>query len=185
MNSERQQTRETQDFETDEEDRAWPDRRLHSVLRRLSTLIIHQNVVVQSALYHELAALGAGGILGTNSVSASLAAMRQGNFNVLIIQHDMEPVDGLALAARLRQGPASDRGAVPIILLSPDSGRQTDGIARRLGVDVISDPTVHPKAVCRRICQLAQMRETMPAADWPWHETGGEPHGRDSGAGAA
>lgn len=122
-----------------------------SPLEKLTILIAEDNKPMRGLVRDILEALGVGTILEAADGESALKQLATHAVDIVILDWNMEPMDGMALTRRIRLGPDSPDQFVPIIMLSGHTERARVIAARDAGVTEFMAKPVSVKALCARI----------------------------------
>jgi two-component system, chemotaxis family, chemotaxis protein CheY len=118
---------------------------------KLTFLIVEDNKPMRGLVREILEALGVGTILEAADGQAALKQLGAHTVDIVILDWNMEPMDGLELTRRIRTAPDSPDQYVPIIMLSGHTERARVIAARDAGVTEFMAKPVSVKALCARI----------------------------------
>ena len=116
-------------------------------LAKLRVLTVDDSPYMIKIIKAMLDAMGVGSILGVNSAGDVPAAMQDWQPDLLITDHLMEPVDGLALIEQIRRLESGRNRYIPIVLLTGNAKFEVVKAARHgVGADAV---LVKPVSVAR------------------------------------
>ena len=104
-------------------------------LENVRLLLVDDNVFIRSLVRRVLAVLGATQIGEANDGTEALQVMRSFRPDVVILDWEMQPMNGLDLAKAIRTGDMSPAPYVPIIMLSGYSEVERVVTARDAGIN--------------------------------------------------
>jgi CheY-like chemotaxis protein len=122
-----------------------------SPFEKLTILIAEDNKPMRSLVRDILDALGVGTILEAADGTAAMKQLGSSAVDIVILDWNMEPMDGLELTRQIRTSPESPDQFVPIIMLSGHTERARVLQARDAGVTEFMAKPVSVKALCARI----------------------------------
>jgi CheY-like chemotaxis protein len=122
-----------------------------SPFEKLTILIAEDNKPMRSLVRDILDALGVGTILEAVDGTAAMKQLGSNAVDIVILDWNMEPMDGLELTRQIRTSPESPDQFVPIIMLSGHTERARVLQARDAGVTEFMAKPVSVKALCARI----------------------------------
>ena len=122
-----------------------------SPFEKLTILIAEDNKPMRSLVRDILDALGVGTILEAVDGTAAMKQLGSNAVDIVILDWNMEPMDGLELTRQIRTSPESPDQFVPIIMLSGHTERARVLQARDVGVTEFMAKPVSVKALCARI----------------------------------
>jgi CheY-like chemotaxis protein len=117
--------------------------------KTVSVLVVDDNAYMRAIVGEVLRAIGVGRVLNASSGAEALEEINAFNPDVLIVDWEMSPMNGIELVERIRAGEGPDR-AVPVIMISAYTRRIDIEAARRSGVDeFVAKPITTQKVVSR------------------------------------
>ena len=122
-----------------------------SLYDKLTILVAEDNKPMRSLLRDILEALGVGTILEAADGKAAITQLGAHAVDIVILDWNMEPMDGMELTRQIRTSPESPDQFVPIIMLSGHTERTRVLAARDAGVTEFMAKPVSVKALCTRI----------------------------------
>lgn len=122
-----------------------------SPLEKLTILIAEDNKPMRGLVRDILEALGVGTILEAVDGTAAMKQLANHAVDIVILDWNMEPMDGMELTRQIRTSPESPDQFVPIIMLSGHTERVRVLQARDAGVTEFMAKPVSVKALCARI----------------------------------
>jgi two-component system chemotaxis response regulator CheY len=118
---------------------------------KLTVLVAEDNKPMRGLVRDILEALGVGTILEAANGEAALKLLVSHAVDIVILDWNMEPMDGMELTRVIRTSPESADQFVPIIMLSGHTERTRVLAARDAGVTEFMAKPVSVKALCARI----------------------------------
>lgn len=118
---------------------------------KLTILIAEDNKPMRGLVRDILEALGVGTILEAADGEAAIKKLGNHTVDIVILDWNMEPMDGMELTRQIRTSPESPDQFVPIIMLSGHTERARVLQARDAGVTEFMAKPVSVKALCARI----------------------------------
>ena len=118
---------------------------------KLTILVAEDNKPMRGLVREILEALGVGTILEAADGQAALRLLGMHAVDIVILDWNMEPMDGMALTRQIRTSPESADQFVPIIMLSGHTERARVLAARDAGVTEFMAKPVSVKALCARV----------------------------------
>jgi two-component system chemotaxis response regulator CheY len=118
---------------------------------KLTILIAEDNKPMRGLVHDILEALGVGTILEAADGQAAIKKLGNHAVDIVILDWNMEPMDGMELTRQIRTSPESPDQFVPIIMLSGHTERARVLQARDAGVTEFMAKPVSVKALCARI----------------------------------
>jgi CheY-like chemotaxis protein len=122
-----------------------------SPYEKLTILVAEDNKPMRGLVREILEALGVGTILEAANGEAALKHLGAHAVDIVILDWNMEPMDGMELTRQIRTSPESANQFVPIIMLSGHTERTRVLQARDAGVTEFMAKPVSVKALCARI----------------------------------
>jgi len=125
-----------------------------SDLSALSILVIDDSRNMRSLIRVMLRAFGIVKVTEAVSAEAALAMLNGGtDFDIILTDLEMEPIDGLEFVRRLRRA-GSPCPLVPVIMMAGSATRDTVATARDDGVTEFLAKPIAPKALALRIWSI-------------------------------
>jgi len=118
---------------------------------KLTILVAEDSKPMRGLVREILDALGVGTILEAADGEAALKHLGTHAVDIVILDWNMEPMDGMELTRQIRTSPESADQFVPIIMLSGHTERARVLQARDAGVTEFMAKPVSVKALCARI----------------------------------
>lgn len=110
-----------------------------------------------------LESVGAYEVETADSAEAALELLGDGDFDVLVTDLAMEPLDGIGLAEAVRAMPAFER--LPIVLMASEDDPEVVAAATEAGIDVVVSKPLDPEDIRRAIdTVLARSGTEKPTA---------------------
>lgn len=125
-------------------------------LDRLTALVVDDNQHMRSLVRTILESLGVSQILEARDGAHALEKMGQTQIDLLIVDWNMEPMDGLALTRHLRTSADSPDQFVPVIMLSGHTERARVMQARDAGVTEFMAKPVSARSLYARIVSIIE-----------------------------
>lgn len=122
-----------------------------SPFEKLTILVAEDNKPMRSLIRDVLEALGVDFIVEAVDGTAAMKQLGTHAVDIVILDWNMEPMDGLELTRQIRTSPESPDQFVPIIMLSGHTERARVLQARDAGVTEFMAKPVSVKALCARI----------------------------------
>ncbi|MBL8551456.1 MAG: response regulator [Hyphomonadaceae bacterium] len=120
-------------------------------LAELQVLVVDDNAQMRFLLKELLRAGGVRFIYDAPTADAAIALMRVHEIDIVTVDWCMQPVDGIALANRLRRSPDSPNPYVSIVMISAHSERSRVEGARDAGVNGFLVKPISARLVFDRI----------------------------------
>ncbi len=125
-------------------------------LDRLTVLVVDDNQHMRSLVRTILESLGVSQILEARDGAHALEKMGQTQIDLLIVDWNMEPMDGLALTRHLRTSSESPDQFVPVIMLSGHTEKARVMQARDAGVTEFMAKPVSARSLYARIVSIIE-----------------------------
>ena len=125
-------------------------------LDRLTVLVVDDNQHMRSLVRTILDSLGVSQILEARDGAHALEKMGQTQIDLLIVDWNMEPMDGLALTRHLRTSSESPDQFVPVIMLSGHTEKARVMQARDSGVTEFMAKPVSARSLYARIVSIIE-----------------------------
>ena len=125
-------------------------------LDRLTVLVVDDNQHMRSLVRTILESLGVSQIVEAREGAHALEKMGQTQIDLLIIDWNMEPMDGLSLTRHLRTSAESPDQFVPVIMLSGHTERARVMQARDAGVTEFMAKPVSARSLYARIVSIIE-----------------------------
>jgi len=125
-------------------------------LDRLSVLVVDDNQHMRSLVRTILESLGVSQIMEARDGAHALEKMAQTQIDLMIVDWNMEPMDGLALTRYLRTAEDSPDQFVPVIMLSGHTERARVMEARDAGVTEFMAKPVSARSLYARIVSIIE-----------------------------
>ncbi len=125
-------------------------------LDRLTVLVVDDNQHMRSLVRTILESLGVSQILEARDGAHALEKMGQTQIDLLIVDWNMEPMDGLALTRHLRTSSESPDHFVPVIMLSGHTEKARVMQARDAGVTEFMAKPVSARSLYARIVSIIE-----------------------------
>lgn len=136
-----------------------------SQLEKLTILLAEDNKPMRGLVRDILTALGVGTVLEAADGQAAMKQLATHTVDIVILDWNMEPMDGMELTRRIRTSPESPDQFVPIIMLSGHTERARVIAARDAGVTEFMAKPVSVKALCARISAIIDNPRPFIRAD--------------------
>lgn len=120
-------------------------------LKNVRTLIVDDQDFIRSLLRHILGVLGCHNIMDAENGEHAWEIIRDSPPDLLIVDWEMEGLDGLELVKRIRNDPASPDRFMPIIMITAHSERPRIITARDAGVNEFVMKPVSAKTLFSRL----------------------------------
>jgi len=120
-------------------------------LRNVRVLIVDDQDFIRSLLRHILGVLGCTHISDCADGEGAWDAIRDNPPDLLIVDWEMEPMDGIELVKRVRSDPTSPDKFMPIIMITAHSERPRIIAARDCGVNEFVMKPVSAKTLFSRL----------------------------------
>ena len=125
-----------------------------SSLKNLSFMVVDDNIHMRQLLRMILKALEAGRVVDASDGADALKKMGTNPVDVLLVDWEMSPLDGMDLVRMLRTGSDSPNPYVPIIMLSAHSEMTRVQQARDAGVNEFLVKPVSAKGIYQRVISI-------------------------------
>lgn len=125
-------------------------------LDRLSVLVVDDNQHMRSLVRTILESLGVSQIMEARDGAHALEKMAQTQIDLMIVDWNMEPMDGLSLTRHLRTAEDSPDQFVPVIMLSGHTERARVMEARDAGVTEFMAKPVSARSLYARIVSIIE-----------------------------
>ena len=122
-----------------------------SYLRNVRVLIVDDQDFIRSLLRHILGVLGCTHISDCADGESAWGAIRDNPPDLLIVDWEMAPMDGIELVQKVRSDPASPDKFMPIIMITAHSERPRIIAARDSGVNEFVMKPVSAKTLFSRL----------------------------------
>jgi two-component system chemotaxis response regulator CheY len=125
-------------------------------LDRLTVLIVDDNQHMRTLIRTILESLGVAHILDARDGAHALEKMGQTQIDLVVLDWNMEPMDGLELTRHLRRSTDSPDPFVPVIMLSGHTERSRVMQARDAGVTEFMAKPVSARSLYARIVSIIE-----------------------------
>ena len=125
-------------------------------LDRLTVLIVDDNQHMRTLIRTILESLGVNHILDARDGAHALEKMAQTQIDLVVLDWNMEPMDGLELTRHLRRASDSPDPFVPVIMLSGHTERSRVMQARDAGVTEFMAKPVSARSLYARIVSIIE-----------------------------
>lgn len=122
-----------------------------SYLENVRVLIVDDQDFIRSLLRHILGVLGCKQITDSSNGKAAWEIIRDNPPDLLIVDWEMEPMNGIELIKKVRSDPASPDKFMPIIMITAHSERPRIIAAREAGVNEFVMKPVSAKTLFSRL----------------------------------
>lgn len=127
-----------------------------SPFARVTILVVEDNKPMRGLVRNILEALGVGTILEAGDGTAALKQLSTHEVDLVIVDWNMEPMDGLSLTRHLRTAEDSPDQFVPVIMLSGHTERARVMEARDAGVTEFMAKPVSARSLYARIVSIIE-----------------------------
>ena len=103
-------------------------------LRPLTVLVVDGSQYARSHLKSALQSFGVRNILECADGPAAIAILKDGKADLVLVDRDITPMDGIAFVRFVRTGGAVNRNDVPIVVIAAEAEMQQVMVARNAGV---------------------------------------------------
>jgi two-component system chemotaxis response regulator CheY len=124
--------------------------------QKISVLLVEDNQLMLDLAKSLLMTFGIGTVLHARNGEEGFRAFCQHNPDIVIADWMMKPMDGISLARRIRNDPASPNQFVPFILMTGFSERRRVFQARDAGVTEFLVKPFNARDLYRRISQIVE-----------------------------
>lgn len=137
-----------------------------NVFETLTVLVVDDSSHMRYLMLGLLRALGVGQVITANDGEDAWSKYILHNPDVVITDAAMEPIDGFALARRLRERNPSGPNRVPIIMVSAHTEISAIEKAREVGITEFVRKPLVPRALYERLIAVINrpQEDFMPAA---------------------
>lgn len=125
-------------------------------LSAIRILVVEDNVLQRRILIRMLQAANAKEIRQAADGAEALAILETFLPNVILTNRQMQTMDGITFARRVRASEQRPFQTVPIIMLSLNDEPNLQQTARNAGINAFLLKPVSPDALCQRILQLTR-----------------------------
>jgi two-component system chemotaxis response regulator CheY len=125
-------------------------------LDRLTVLVVDDNQHMRTLIRTILESLGVAHILDARDGAHALEKMAQTQVDLVVLDWNMEPMDGLELTRHLRRSTDSPDPFVPVIMLSGHTERSRVMQARDAGVTEFMAKPVSARSLYARIVSIIE-----------------------------
>jgi len=125
-----------------------------SPFARVTILVVEDNKPMRGLVRNILEALGVGTILEAGDGTAALKQLASHEVDLVIVDWNMEPMDGLELTRQIRTASDSRDVFLPVIMLSGHTEKAKVLAARDAGVTEFVAKPVSARALCARISAI-------------------------------
>lgn len=129
-----------------------------SRIDQLNVMIVDDNQHMRSLVRAILEAIGVRHFVEARDGEHAIEKLRNNEVHLILIDWNMEPMDGLELTRYLRQSPNSPDPFVPIIMLTGHTERLKVEVARDSGIDEFIAKPVMAKSLLARINSIVTHR---------------------------
>jgi len=123
----------------------------NTYLKNVRVLVVDDQDFIRSLLRHILGVLGCTQITDTSNGEMAWEIIRDNPPDMLIVDWEMEPMDGIELVNKVRSDPASPDKFMPIIMITAHSERPRIIAARDVGVNEFVMKPVSAKTLFSRL----------------------------------
>lgn len=123
----------------------------NSYLRNVRVLVVDDQDFIRSLLRHILGVLGCTHITDTADGESAWEIIRDSPPDLLIVDWEMAPMDGIELVQKVRTDPASPDKFMPVIMITAHSERPRIIAARDVGVNEFVMKPVSAKTLFSRL----------------------------------
>ncbi|MDA1090994.1 MAG: response regulator [Proteobacteria bacterium] len=123
----------------------------NTYLRNVRVLIVDDQDFIRSLLRHILGVLGCTHITDTADGESAWEIIRDSPPDLLIVDWEMTPMDGIDLVRKVRTNPASPDKFMPVIMITAHSERPRIIAARDVGVNEFVMKPVSAKTLFSRL----------------------------------
>lgn len=120
-------------------------------LHNLSVLVVDDNKFMRTLVENICRGLGILKVVHTDLAETALKILSEREFDLLITDWHMEPMDGIELVIHLRTAPDSPNPYIPIIMLTGHGDRERVVEARDAGVNMFMAKPISAKAMYERL----------------------------------
>lgn len=134
---------------------------------KLSVLVVEDNKAMRDLIVSVLDSLGVGSIVTAESGASGFMKFRNSNADIVIVDWEMEPKNGLSLTGEIRRNPMSPNRMVPIIMLTGYSAPKRVAQARDTGVtEFLAKPFTAEGLINRIAYVINKPRDFIEAGDF-------------------
>lgn len=136
-------------------------------LSQTTIMIADDSPSMRRLLKTILEAFGAGTILTAESGEDAMAQFRKTSPDLLLVDWNMTPMDGISLARTIRQDPFSPNPYIPVVLLTGHTDFRRVIEAREAGItEVMSKPVIPAKLYQRLVTIIDRPRSFVRTTDY-------------------
>lgn len=117
----------------------------------LRVLVVDDNQYMRLILSEILRAVGVTYIVEAGDGAEGLHYMREHDFDLVITDFQMQPVDGIEFVRRIRSGPGRPNPEVPVVMITGHSTISRVSAARDAGVDEFLTKPLTARGVMERV----------------------------------
>lgn len=125
-------------------------------LAKLQIMVVDDNTNMRRLIRLILESFGCTQIFDTPGAAAALEAFEVAEFDIVIVDYLMEPMDGLDLTRALRDPDLSSNPYVPVIMLTGAANMETVALARDAGVNEFLAKPVSAQSLYRRLHAIVE-----------------------------
>ena len=129
-------------------------------LSGIRILVVEDSLLQRRILTRILHAANAGEVRQAADGSEALAILKTFLPDIILTNRQMQPMDGITFASRVRASEQQPFQALPIIMLSLNDELNLKQIAHSVGINAFLMKPVSPEALCQCILQLT--RDPLP-----------------------
>lgn len=136
-------------------------------LSGVTVLIIDDSRYARSFVRSALHFFGLRNILEAGDAASAVEILNEHPVSLILVDHDMEPIDGIALTRLIRAGEVPAAREVPIIMISGAAERERVVEARNVGVTEFLAKPISTNSLFRRVRNaLVNPRPFIDGADY-------------------
>jgi CheY-like chemotaxis protein len=124
-------------------------------LRDLTILIADPGTYTRRVVYGMLRGFGANRILEAADAADVLSALIQQKIDILILDSNLPPQNGLAVTHAIRRNPDNENRTLPILIMTSDAQQSTVKEARDAGASMVVAKPMSPTTLYDRLVWIA------------------------------
>jgi CheY-like chemotaxis protein len=124
-------------------------------LRDLTILIADPGTYTRRVVYGMLRGFGANRILEAADAADVLSALIQQKIDILILDSNLPPQNGLAVTHAIRRNPDNENRTLPILIMTSDAQQSTVKEARDAGASMVVVKPMSPTTLYDRLVWIA------------------------------
>lgn len=134
-------------------------------LSKLSVLLVDDNYNTRRLLYVILRSLGIETVVEAVDGTDAFARFEQGDYDLVVTDQVMEPMDGLELTQKIRRDAAGNKRYTPIIMVTGHTEAERVLAARDAGVTEVLAKPVSANSILQRIVSVIENQRDFVDAE--------------------